>query len=303
MMDTQCFNTPVDGGATQSEPRGNSHIPDIKAAVEFLHSWMRRTGTGHVTLVSIDPDHGDIQGHCYEDDPGRTTAWFAEEQSAGRNIYFQPNETPAGFDRKPGKADMVAAVCRFADIDPDPDQPYVHERERLRKLADELAKSGNPPTFIIDSGNGIQPLWVVGRERLPGDAIPRIESETKAIECALGAGGTHNVDRLLRVPGTINYPNKAKRERGRTITTARLLHSGPRGYSTAEAGRLPERIATVFTGSDLVRAKPISAGNASAKEADTQALVNDLEAADTGSLPDDLQNRLDNALSSSPNLR
>jgi hypothetical protein len=51
------------------------------------------------------------------------------------------------------------------------------------------------------------------------------------IEHALGASGTHNVDRLLRCPGTVNFPNAVKRRKGRTETQARLLYPTWRRYS------------------------------------------------------------------------
>ena len=41
--------------------------------------------------------------------------------------------------RKPSKAEIVAALCRHVDIDPDDTFPYPAERERLAKLARALA--------------------------------------------------------------------------------------------------------------------------------------------------------------------
>ena len=36
--------------------------------------------------------------------------------------------------------------------------------------------------------------------------------------------GTQNIDRILRLPGTINLPNKTKRQRGRVPCQTKLIH-------------------------------------------------------------------------------
>jgi hypothetical protein len=46
-----------------------------------------------------------------------------------------------------------------------------------------------------------------------------------------GADPAWNADRVMRVPGTVNWPNKPKRDAGRVPTMARLLHASGRTYS------------------------------------------------------------------------
>jgi hypothetical protein len=91
------------------------------------------------------------------------------------------------------------------------------ERSRLLGLAAELVALPWPPTVIIDSGNGIGPLWQLEA------VLPNVEEHQKTIE-ALGRriertlGGIENasnVDRLLRLPGTINLPDARKLGKGR----------------------------------------------------------------------------------------
>jgi hypothetical protein len=56
------------------------------------------------------------------------------------------------------------------------------------------------------------------------DVIADIEARNYALAVALGADpSTRNIDRVLRVPGTRNYPNKRKRELGRTECQADYL--------------------------------------------------------------------------------
>src|SRR3546814_20937238 len=76
-----------------------------------------------------------------------------------------------------------------------------------------------PPSYIGRSGNGLHLLWKLDAEFYIGGAdaqIKAIETYTRGIMLALDADtATINVDRLLRLPGTLKLPNKQKRERGR----------------------------------------------------------------------------------------
>ena len=174
-------------------------IPGLAECVQFMRFWTDVTEAPHVTLIAIAPDLPIIVARTFaHGDLDAGSQWIAEQQTAERNVYFQPNETAPRCNHKPAKADMVAALCRFADVDPlDKQFPLADERNRLAQLADFLRRDPEAaPTAIIDSGNGIQVLWAVTREMLPPEAVLRVEAETQAIEAALGAGGTHNIDRL-----------------------------------------------------------------------------------------------------------
>lgn len=228
---------------------------DLGECKKFISFWCEVTGAPHITLTAIVPDGSTTTTTFEAPDTEKAGAWIARHQGAGRNIYFQPNETPARCIKKPTKEAMQASLCRHADIDPDDgDRPYQEERDRLHQLADFLlADPHMPPTAILDSGNGIQPLWVIAREALTPETIERIENENRKIEAAVGAAGTHNVDRLLRLPGTINFPNAKKQKLGRGVSRARLLHSAAVAYSAEEAALLGKHLAERLAGSDLVR--------------------------------------------------
>jgi hypothetical protein len=231
-------------------------LPDMIECARFAAFWCEATGLPHLTLTAITPDGATTTATFQRGESHKLCDWIARAQSAGRNVYFQPNETPAGCVSKAAKQHMVAAVCRHADIDPaDELAPLAEERERLARLADMLAADPvMPPTAIIDSGNGMQPLWAVAREALAGDVVERIEGENRTVEAALGAFATHDVSRLLRLPGTVNFPNEKKRSRGRGISRARLVHALPRCYRADEAAVLGDHLAVLLAGSPLVRA-------------------------------------------------
>jgi hypothetical protein len=289
------------------EDDGEAIAFDPAEATQFLHHWMEVTGVPHVTLVAILPDtkvvhartfpHGSADAAC---------AWVADHQRTGRNIYFQPNETRADCQRKPGKRDMVAALCRFADVDPDDAHvPLADERDRLSRLADALAAGDCPPTAIIDSGSGLQPIWAVLREALTPEVTARVEAETASLERALGAGGTHNVDRLLRLPGTLNFPTEVKRKKGRGISRARLIFASANLYQPDQVGALVNgHLGDV----GLVRRRAPTASTArpTAEEPEVAALIQQLREAGgetiqaEADLPEALSSRLTAAMALDP---
>jgi virulence-associated protein E len=83
------------------------------------------------------------------------------------------------------------------------------------------------PTFTIDSGNGLQLLWRLEQPVELADDPARIadvEARNHALALALGADpSTRNVDRILRLPGTTNHPNRKKRALGRVAVPSRLV--------------------------------------------------------------------------------
>ena len=97
---------------------------------------------------------------------------------------------------------------------------------------------------LINSGNGIQALWRLETPialappidgKLSSEAaatIADVEARSKALMERMGAKpGTQNIDRILRLPGTINLPNKKKRKAGRVPCEAQVLRANGAVYS------------------------------------------------------------------------
>jgi hypothetical protein len=254
---------------------------------DFIVRWMETAETPCITLVAIDPAVGATVAQTF-DGPGAAVEWAARQQDRGRNCYFEVNETRPDCAKKPPKSAIVATVCRHSDIDPLDDQyPFAEERARLFKLANVLAADPDvAPTVVIDSGNGIQCLWVTVREANSAAVTGRVEAENKAIDAALGGDTTFNIDRLLRLPGTLNFPNKKKFAKGRQVARASVLSSSDRVYSAAQAAALGAQIEPLVQG--LVRTKP-TAGKADPKAAaddDINKLIGELRAAGADKIRD-----------------
>lgn len=164
----------------------------------------------HIHLVAILPDAPkgtSPQGRYFASDVGSALEWAAQANANGFNVYWTVNYVGPGVGTKPKKGDIQAARAAHCDLDPPNDgTPW----DKAGKVA-ELAELELPPSLVIDSGNGVQPVWLLDH---PAADWGPIERANMGLRDALGADDCFNIDRLLRVPGSINYPSQAKRKRG-----------------------------------------------------------------------------------------
>ena len=165
-------------------------------------------------------------------------AWVHEHNVERRsNLHFTVNPLRGIITKKPKKTDIAAVAFVHGDLDPrDDEEP---EAAKARYLA---ALSAIPPSSaVIDSGNGIQTLTRLAEPITLGEPVTKpdgkvafsqedmakiaeVEARSSAIMLAVGGeDGTQNIDRLLRLPGTINYPNAVKIAKGRSIMLTGLI--------------------------------------------------------------------------------
>ena len=180
-------------------------MPDHQEALKFL-SWLRPDGPW--VLTAIQPD-GPIETRTVQ--TIEEAAAFIERHDGKRNLYYSPNPSKRPLCAKAKKEDIAAAEFIHVDIDPLPTEKPEAAKARILPLLESF----NPrPSGVIDSGNGMQGLWRIAALA----EAEAIEPYNRAMIVAFGAGaGTHNCDRILRIPGTMNLPTTAKLRCGRTI--------------------------------------------------------------------------------------
>lgn len=132
------------------------------------------------------------------------------ENHNGGNVYFAVNEiAETAWNKKAQKADVTGVAALHCDLD----DFSVEARERLTGF-DPL------PSIVLCSGGGYQAFWLLENSTSEFD---RAEALNKAIADKVGGDACQNVDRIMRLPGTINHPNAKKRAKGRTPVSAQLL--------------------------------------------------------------------------------
>lgn len=192
---------------------------DTAKAIEFL---MNFCPGGPWVLTSIVPD-GKPSTQTFTD-PELMREWV-DAVNGGENLYFHVNSAGGKhLLKKATKDDIVAAGWLHVDVDPNAGAD--HESERVRILA-ALRAYQPAPTVILDSGGGYQAFWKLTEEvdTTTEAGCAEVEGRNRALEKALGGDHCHNVDRIMRLPGTVNLPNKKKAKKGRTPRLAQVVHA------------------------------------------------------------------------------
>lgn len=124
------------------------------------------------------------------------TSW-SKMQSEGSHIYF----TCAFYNfnsKKRTKQDVFAISTLWADVD------YVDDYG----LKDLLADCPLPPTMIVRSGNGVHIYWRLKTYSYETEPKGPCEIAVQRVHKWVGGDHTHNLNRILRVPGTYNVKTK-----------------------------------------------------------------------------------------------
>ncbi|KAF0137707.1 MAG: hypothetical protein FD153_1626, partial [Rhodospirillaceae bacterium] len=189
--------------------------------------------TGLHNLVAIHPVTGQVTGCTFGPRAWEEMrAWIAARGGA-ENLYFSPNELDCTApDAKLSKADIGRLRAVWVDIDPRPDAPLEAERKRLQDVVNDAMQSECPPTIALDSGGGVQLFWFLGI-KISVDAAQRelAERQGKALAQKFSADTTQNIDRIMRLPGTLNILTAAKLARGRVKAPARIIAFSRRRYT------------------------------------------------------------------------
>ena len=168
-----------------------------------------------IHLVAIHGEDGDITGHDFGTDAEAAADWAISQNMGGYGVYFSVNRVRAGLHKKAAKADIIGIRFAHCDIDP----PKGRSDWSPNEVIDGLWNAAVPPSTINFSGNGVQPLW-----RVEGAAVEDAEAINRGIMAKYeGDAGTWNADRILRVPGTINWPNAKKLASGRVPALAKIV--------------------------------------------------------------------------------
>lgn len=194
---------------------------DLSEAVEFLSRWY---GDAPRMLCSIVPD-GALEFKClWPQQDGEVRAWLRAASAGAKNVYYSINQPGWALDKKAEKGDIRTVRALHVDIDPQKDGETPEDCKARAQVA--LAAFDPPPSVVVDSGNGVQAMWLLEEPvTLDGseDGWRRMEAYNLSLARAFGADHCHNVDRIFRLPGTTNVPNRKKRAKGRTERESTLL--------------------------------------------------------------------------------
>ncbi|WMS42292.1 DUF5906 domain-containing protein [Acuticoccus sp. MNP-M23] len=189
-------------------------------AVRFLQAWAPE---GPWVLTSIIVDAGKTNTRTFQRGEEDALTEWVDERQGKQNLYFTVNPTINPITKKASKEDVKSMVALHVDLDPRAGEDFAAEQERTLQVLKEFDPA---PTVIIFSGGGHQGFWMLDKEhRTDGDVsrAEELEAYNIQLEVLLGGDHCHNIDRIMRLPGTINVPNERKRSKGREPALARVV--------------------------------------------------------------------------------
>lgn len=226
-----------------------AHVPDSESSLDFLE---RFHPGGPWILTAIEPDRKGIKTATFTADQLEEVREFIEDSNQTRNIYFSVNPTKAPIAKKASRADIAALTHLHVDIDPRAGHELRDERERALRLLTDPPGDIPKPTCVVFSGGGYQGFWAL-KEPMPIDGQPDkyalAARYNKTIEQAFEADHCHNVDRIMRLPGTINWPDEKKRAKGRRPALAEVIFFDDVTHPLADFTPAPEQDHRSPTGS------------------------------------------------------
>lgn len=196
-------------------------VGDTQAAIDFLRKFY---GESRWVLTAVIPDGTTDTKTFGEEKIAEAFEWLQLWQGK-KNLYFHVNPTRTDRTSKASKEDMYALQWLHVDIDPRAGESIEEEKARALKMLQNFPQK---PTVIIDSGGGLQGFWRLKlSEELIVDGnlekIQGLERYNLQLEKIFQADHCHNIDRIMRIPGTINLPTERKKKKGRLPTLAKLV--------------------------------------------------------------------------------
>jgi hypothetical protein len=178
---------------------------DTNQTIAFLDAMFGPSATRH--LIAI-PEDGKVSARSFAPADRGTLRKWVEERQCRANLYYSVNEPkPSTRNRKARKQDIARALHLHVDVDD-------------AKALDWLRKFAPKPTAVVFSGGGYQGFWKL---REPSTDLARVERINLEIARQLGGDKCQNIDRIMRLPGTVNVPNTKKRNAGSTATLAYIV--------------------------------------------------------------------------------
>lgn len=192
---------------------------------------------GPYCLSAATPERDKLTTKTFTN-PDSALAWI-KGWNGERNLYYHVNPPrDENASQKLKRTDVLGVFYFHVDVDPSAEGEKAGEdyRKAALGLVRNPPKPIPAPTFIIFTGGGFQALWKL-QEPIDLDGTMEAAEKAKLYNVEIerlfkeNGGGLcktdncHNIDRLLRLPGTLNVPSALKISRGRDAkpTEAKLV--------------------------------------------------------------------------------
>ncbi len=214
-----------------------------KQSVEFL-KFLYPEGPWLLTAIPVDRA-AKLQTVTNTFGPDDDVAHWLKQYGGGTyNFYFSVNKPWGGMSKKASRLEIKEMCFLHVDLDPRPREDVGSEQKRIEELLTDKLPEGVPkPSAVVYSGGGYWGFW---RLTDPIGIDRNVEKYEEAklynlqLELLFGADSCHNVDRIARLPGTINYPDAKKKSKGRVAALSKVLYTNKETYDISAFTKAPQ---------------------------------------------------------------
>lgn len=226
---------------------GMTPTHDHAAAVDFLRH-LQPEGPWLLTAIPVDRAHPDSKAPPTRTFvPGEDAAvveWLDSRAGGEFNYYFSVNPPNQAMSKKARRLDIKEMRFLHVDLDPRAREDLDAERARIEHLLLVERPEGIPePTAVTDSGGGCWAFWRLDEPyeiRRSEERYEEAKLWNLQLELTFGADSCHNVDRIARLPGTVNWPDEKKQAKGRVARLARSVHQSDASYDLGSFSKAPQ---------------------------------------------------------------
>lgn len=215
--------------------------PDNNAATEFLEYFAPE---GPWVLTAIQTDRKGISTDTFYPGTKDNLLKFLRQHNGERNIYFHVNPVTKDMKKKADREDIKSLSWLHVDIDPRAGEDIDEERKRALGLCTTKLPKGVPaPSCVVFSGGGYQAFWRLKDPLVIDGDLDKAEDAklyNQQLEMIFGADNCHNIDRIMRVPGTVNIPDARKIKKGRKPELAKVVLSTSDAYPLSKFIQAPK---------------------------------------------------------------
>lgn len=222
-------------------------------ALEFLRT-IQPVGPWVITAINPEQSGERTNTQTFMAGEEAKAAAFIEQWNGKWNLYFTGNRVSRPLKKKPERTDIEWLDQLHVDLDPrkwskevgvDEATYLAEEQERIRIALTEKLPPGVPkPTYVVFSGGGYQAFWKLKEPLKLGCSLEAAEDAKLwniQLERLFNADHCHNIDRIMRLPGTWNIPNEQKRKKGRTKVEAGVVYYDPEAlYDLSQFTKAPK---------------------------------------------------------------
>lgn len=198
--------------------------PNTQEAISFLSQFHADRAW---TLHAVSPEKRGFETATFGPDNRAAAEKWLNARNGKKNIYFNVNVSRVE-GKKGLKEDVAAMVAIHADLDAAATDNLTQAKEEMLGQIREYPKQ---PTWIIDSGGGYWVFFTLKNPMETAGEVEIIEDYERyniGLQEAFGDGDDcHNLDRIARLPGTVNIPDQKKIAKGRQRITSSVIEHNP----------------------------------------------------------------------------